>query len=303
MEEVFCPGGNPPNIGNTTSASGGNGNYIYSWQFSTDNISWTYISSTNAASYDPPSAISQTTYYRRTVLDGCNSEASTTSTQFTIYPEPVSQTINPGPAITYSYSGTSPIIGTGAVCAGTGVSATFSGGQPGVPGDYTDVYQYSIDKGATWNSYTPGTIISTTNLSGTDAVIIETRRIHNYRPLGCNYGAWNQVRWTVNPIPTLSSSLAAARTSSSTFIYDPQSSVTGTSFAWSRDAVAGISNSASSGTGGISESLVNTTHNPIDVTYHYVLNANGCSNTQDIVLSIAGASATQFNVYKFREFM
>jgi hypothetical protein len=50
--------------------------------------------------------------------------------------------------------------------------------------------------------------------------------------------------------------------------------------------VAGISNIAGSGTGAINETLVNTTANPINVTYVYTLTANGCPNTQNVVVTV-----------------
>ena len=49
-------------------------------------------------------------------------------------------------------------------------------------------------------------------------------------------------------------------------------------FAWSRAAVPGISNPAASGTGNPHETLINTTVNPVNVTYVYTLSANGCTN-------------------------
>ncbi|HUM67006.1 MAG TPA: hypothetical protein PLV32_14200, partial [Chitinophagaceae bacterium] len=72
--------------------------------------------------------------------------------------------------------------------------------------------------------------------------------------------------------------------------YTPTSTVAGTVFTWSRAAVAGISNPATSGTGGISEKLINTTNAAIDVVYVYALIANGCSQTQSLVVTVSPAS-------------
>ena len=88
------------------------------------------------------------------------------------------------------------------------------------------------------------------------------------------------------PIPALSSSLTATATSSSAFSYTATSSTTGTTFAWSRAAVTGISNAAATGNGNISETLVNTTASPVNVTYVYTLTANGCTNTQNVVVTV-----------------
>ena len=40
------------------------------------------------------------------------------------------------------------------------------------------------------------------------------------------------------------------------------------------------------GTGDISETLINTTSSPVNVTYVYTLTANGCTNTQNIVVTV-----------------
>lgn len=66
------------------------------------------------------------------------------------------------------------------------------------------------------------------------------------------------------------------------FAYTPTSSTTGVLFSWTRAAVTGISNAAASGSGidaaaTINETLINTTINPIDVTYEFTMTVNGCS--------------------------
>jgi hypothetical protein len=48
----------------------------------------------------------------------------------------------------------------------------------------------------------------------------------------------------------------------------------------------GISNAANTGTSGISETLINTTINPIVVTYVYTLTANSCSKTDTVRVRI-----------------
>ena len=61
---VFDPGiitGNTP--------VGGDGNYIYQWEFSTDNVVFTPITGATTKDYDPP-VITTTTYYRRMVMSG-----------------------------------------------------------------------------------------------------------------------------------------------------------------------------------------------------------------------------------------
>jgi hypothetical protein len=86
--------------------------------------------------------------------------------------------------------------------------------------------------------------------------------------------------------PVLSSNLSAVATSGVVFNYTPTSGTSGTGFAWSRAVVSGISNTAATGSGNISETLVNTTASPIVVTYVYTLTANGCTNTQNVLVTV-----------------
>lgn len=92
---------------------------------------------------------------------------------------------------------------------------------------------------------------------------------------------------TVNPLATLSSTLTPSAVCSNTaFSYSPTSATTGTTFNWSRAVVAGISNNNSTGSGNINETLINTTVNTVAVNYAYTLTANGCSNSQTVVVNI-----------------
>ncbi len=95
---------------------------------------------------------------------------------------------------------------------------------------------------------------------------------------------------TVNPGPSLSSTLTPATIcSGSAFSYTPQSASSGATITWSRAAVSGISQAQSSGSGVVNEVLTNTTPAPIDVTYIFVVSANGCSNApgQSVVVSVS----------------
>ena len=87
----------------------------------------------------------------------------------------------------------------------------------------------------------------------------------------------------VYPSPIFTSNTAKTEIcSGKTFTYTPTSSTTGVTFKWTRAAVIGISNAATSGTGvdaaaAISEALVNTTANPIDVVYEYEMTVGNCT--------------------------
>ena len=107
----------------------------------------------------------------------------------------------------------------------------------------------------------------------------------------------------VGPVPTMTSAPPPPTICShSLFSYTPSGPVGGTTFAWTRAVVPGIANPAASGTGAINETLINTTVNPIPVTYVYTMSTPECSNpdTVDIVVVVipgpivtASASETQ----------
>lgn len=102
---------------------------------------------------------------------------------------------------------------------------------------------------------------------------------------GCSYT--EEVVVTVNPALTLSSTMALTPTCDSQLLnYIPTTSISGAALTWSRASVAGISNPAATGTGNISESLVNTTPAPIVVTYVYTVAAFGCTNTQNVTITV-----------------
>jgi gliding motility-associated-like protein len=93
---------------------------------------------------------------------------------------------------------------------------------------------------------------------------------------------------TVNPLPSLSSSTSPpAICSGETFSYTPTSATVGCTFSWSRAAVTGISQTASSGTGNISEVLTNTSSSNITVIYSVVTtDPNGCKRTQNVSIVV-----------------
>jgi hypothetical protein len=94
---------------------------------------------------------------------------------------------------------------------------------------------------------------------------------------------------TVNPNPTLTTTLTPpAVCSNSVFTYTPNTDTAGASITWTRAEVTGISNAAISTPQATNpnETLINTTANPINVVYAYTLSANGCSNTQNVTVTV-----------------
>ncbi|WP_074780397.1 HYR domain-containing protein [Draconibacterium orientale] len=111
-----------------------------------------------------------------------------------------------------------------------------------------------------------------------------------YEAGGCTHLFNETATVTVSPKPYLSSTLTPTGVcSNNAFAYTPASATTGTTFSWSRAAIAGIDNPAETGTDAIDEYLINTTKAPIPVVYTYTLEADGCTNTQDVVVMVTPA--------------
>lgn len=190
----FCVGGTTIIGGSNTPygpARGGSGSYLYTWQIDEACTgAWVDIPATNTTSYTPVAPVT-TTCYRRKVTDAvCGTEVYTGAKTFEIYPDPVSQDIIPSTA---GFS----------VCSGTFISGTFTGGSGGIPGSFSDTYEYSTNGGTNWNSYVPGQQITTTGLSGINLIQIRTRRIPS-GVAGCNYGQYVVDSWNINPLPECS---------------------------------------------------------------------------------------------------
>jgi PKD repeat protein len=118
------------------------------------------------------------------------------------------------------------------------------------------------------------------------ATIIVTPTFTN-NTVGCA-GSTKTFTITVNPTPTLSTTLTPADVCSNTaFSYPAASATAGTTFNWTRATVAGITPAGPTlGTNNPNEILRNITSLPIAVTYQYTLAANGCSNVQNVVVNI-----------------
>lgn len=95
---------------------------------------------------------------------------------------------------------------------------------------------------------------------------------------------------TIKPKPELSGTLSPPGVcSGSVFSYTPASIVPSTSFSWSRSPVFGISNGPAFGTDNPNEILLNTITSSVDVTYTFTSQANGCSFSQDVVVTVKPA--------------
>ncbi len=96
----------------------------------------------------------------------------------------------------------------------------------------------------------------------------------------------DSVRVYVKATPMLTTTTTSAICDSSLFAFTPASTTGGVTYQWSRNTVAGISNSAATGVNGIAEYLNNTTPVPHVVTYVYTLTAAGCQHSQNVGVQV-----------------
>ena len=211
-----------------------------------------------------------TTYYAtQTTPQGCESLRT-----------PLDVIVNPAPAFTSASS----IV---AVCNQTAINYIPTSSVTGATFAWSRATVTGIS-----NAAASGTATINENLNNTSVnpVVVTYVYTTTNPTTGCT--STNNVTATVNPAATLTSATAAPAICNNTaFAYTPTSATAGTTYAWSRAAVTGISNAAGNGTGAINETLINTTANPVTVTYNYVLTANGCSNSQSITV-VVNPSAT-----------
>ncbi len=155
--ETICFNGDPGLIGSSTVASGGDGNMTYQWQSSTNaGFSSPVTISSNTVTYDPPTGLTATTWYRRQAKDGtCNTGWNTSAGvwQVTVIAELVAGSVTSSQTICYN---TAPVLLTGTTATG--------GTSP-----YANQWQSSADNlnfqdvgSATSLSYQPGTLTQTT---------------------------------------------------------------------------------------------------------------------------------------------
>lgn len=92
--QTVCSGGDPAAFTQSV-ASAGPGILTYQWQKSTNGTSYTNINGATATTYNPPSGLTQTTYYKRIVTSslGCMSESNSLIVTVTDPPIPTISSI------------------------------------------------------------------------------------------------------------------------------------------------------------------------------------------------------------------
>ncbi len=156
--QTICYNGDPLEIGSSVLASGGNGSISYKWQSSTTSSSagFSDIATSNAATYNPPTGLTDTTWYRRQAKDETCNTTFTSSTgvwKVTVYPEFIIGSISSDQII----------------CNNTAPNELVGIAPTGGNGSYSYQWQSSTDNsiftnisGATGLNYQPGTLTNTT---------------------------------------------------------------------------------------------------------------------------------------------
>jgi len=193
--------------------------------------------------FTTPTLTANTTYYVQTVVNGVSS--SRTAVIVTVSSIPAAPT------------------GSGAtICSGNPATLTASGS--------AGTYQW-------YDAAVGGNLQGTTNPFTTPFLTANKTYYVQTTVNGC-ISARTQVDVTVNPVPTITSAATNSICSGNGFTYNITADMPGTTFTWSRAVVAGISNPAVSNQSSatISETLINTTGNNINVTYVITPVLNGC---------------------------
>ncbi|WP_276505062.1 beta strand repeat-containing protein, partial [Terrimonas pollutisoli] len=167
-DQTICSGGNPDAF--TSADASGSGTITYQWQSGTGGCAGTFtnISGATSATYDPPTGLAATTYYRRiatSTLNGVPCTATSNCVTVTV------NTVTSG-----SITGNQPICSAGDPAAFTSVAATGPGtityqwqsGTAGCAGVFTDIAgatsaTYDIPSGLAVTTYYRRIATSTLN--------------------------------------------------------------------------------------------------------------------------------------------
>ena len=179
----ICAGGTGTN-NITSTVTSGFPTYSYQWQFL--NGSWLNSVVTTTINATP----TLTRDYRLIVTDAKGCQGTSPVHTVSVIPDPINPTLN------------TKTPNTNNVCVGTNLSATFNSGSDGV--GCSDIFQYTIN-GTSWQSYNPGSTISTSSIADGITVQIRGRRGSCSSGIGCSNNAYDILAsWTVRYPPSLS---------------------------------------------------------------------------------------------------
>lgn len=182
-DQTICNGGDPAAFTVTTAPTGGTGTYTYQWQSATALAGpYANIASATAATYDAPTGISATTYYRRVDASGTCSTINTNVITVTVPTALVAGTIGTAQTICYN-----------SIPAAFTSTAAASGGV----GPYNYQWQSSTDN-VTFNDIAGETSATFTPTTALTANTYYRRRVTSGNPAGCNTGQTASILITVS---------------------------------------------------------------------------------------------------------
>ena len=167
-----CYGGNPGLLASGSLPTGGNENYTYQWQSSSDGVSWTNITNATSISYDPP-VLASSTWYQR--LDSsCGISLATNAVQVVVYAALSGGTISISGANPICYSGDPGVIQSTLPRAG------------GDPTSFSYQWEYYDTNSSTWEELLGETGLTYDPLSGMTNSTKYRRKVYS-----CNETAYS----------------------------------------------------------------------------------------------------------------
>ncbi len=263
--QTICSGGTPAAMTGTGATGGDGTTYNYQWQKSTTNATTGFsdIPDATGTGYAPGS-LTTTTWYRRNVTSGaCNIVNSSTAVQVTVQPLITGNSLTLPLTATFCQSGDPAAITGGLTGGGDGTTYNFQ-------------WQQSITNAT--SGFTNLTLATSADYDA--STLTTTTWFRRLVTSGACSDVSTAAQITIIPYAVLTSTQTpAAICNGVVFNYTPNASIDGTTFTWTRAAIATInSNSGGSGASAIGETLTSTDVVPVPVQYLYSLTSNGCTN-------------------------
>ena len=166
------------------------------------------------------------------------------------------------------------------ICSGTGFTYFLTSASPGV----SFAWQRAIQNGIKGSASGTGDIVNDLLENTTTTSKPVTYVISLTNSIGCIFT--ESITVNVLPVAQFVNTPDSEICSGETFNFDTSSNPTG-AVSWNRAAVAGISETSSTGTGAINEVLTNTTNAVVSVIYEVVMPVtNGCANTIEFSVDV-----------------
>ncbi|MBD1397842.1 immunoglobulin domain-containing protein [Pontibacter sp. JH31] len=267
--QTICYGATPEELDGSPATSDIPGEAVlYQWQFKTGSAAFANVATGGTGENYTPGNLTETTVYRRLASVG---QCVSTSDEVTV-------TVRPELVLS---SNRTPA----AICSGTNFDYTATSATSGTT--FSWVRQSAA--GITTTAPSSGSTASVSHaLTNTTAAPVNVTYTYTLTANGCTNTQDVVVR--VNPTPVLNSTLTPAICSGVTFSYTATSATATTTFSWARQTLptgvtaTGAASGTAAGTG--NQVLTNSGTAPANVTYRYTLTANGCTNTQDVVVTV-----------------